>query len=58
MDMSPTYVGYKFRSLALANSSPNSNLLIHFEFLEFPIVNSVKFPFDLLPGQFAGIMRA
>ena len=26
MDMSPTYVGYKFRSLALANCSPNSNL--------------------------------
>ena len=26
MDMSPTYVGYKFRSLALAYGSPNSNL--------------------------------
>ena len=26
MDMSPTYVGYKFRSLSLANCSPNSNL--------------------------------
>ena len=26
MDMSPTYVGYKFRSLALANCPTNSNL--------------------------------
>ena len=37
MDMSPTYVGYKFRSLALAYGSPNPNLLIRFEFLEVPI---------------------
>ncbi len=27
MDMSPTYVGYKFRLLALANCPTNSNLL-------------------------------
>ena len=27
MDMSPTYVDYKFRSLALASGSPNSNLV-------------------------------
>ena len=26
MDMSPTYVGYKFRSLTLANCPTNSNL--------------------------------
>ena len=38
MDMSPTDVGYKFRSLPLANCPPNSNLLIRFEFLEIPFV--------------------
>ena len=36
MDMSPTYVGYKFRSLALANCPTNSNLLISSELLEVP----------------------
>ena len=36
MDMSPTYVGYKFRLLALANCPTNSSLLIRFEFLEVP----------------------
>ncbi len=28
MDMSPTYVGYKFRLLALANCPTNSNLSV------------------------------